>query len=97
MPENDVFSFHVLVGDVEVQEYQHRGQTYIVADLNTAVSYKKEITEVYDGQTYTQKWPVTPYTIKITPKPCTRKEIKVDIFVDGERADTTYVSPRKQR
>ncbi|XP_077982844.1 uncharacterized protein LOC144437711 [Glandiceps talaboti] len=82
MPSNSEFSLNILVGDVQVPEYQKDGITYVESNLFTPVSYKVRTDEVVAGEIESQEWPVTPYQIKITANSMS-SERYFKVFVDG--------------
>lgn len=70
MPSNSEFGFSILVGDKELPEYTHPEDTSRVLVenvLSTAFTYwtKSSVYSSYSEEFEEQKWPVTPYKIKV--------------------------------
>ena len=70
MPSNGKFGFCILVGDKELPEYTHpEDNTRVLVEsiLWAPVTYWLEIKEFckFSGEVEAQKWPVTPYEIKV--------------------------------
>ena len=70
MPSNGKFGFSILVGNKELPEYTHpEDSTRVLVEsiLWAPVTYQLEIKEFckFSGEIEAQKWPVTPYEIKV--------------------------------
>ena len=70
MPSNGKFGFSILVGNKELPEYNHpEDSTRVLVEsiLWAPVTYWLEIKEFckFSGEIEAQKWPVTPYEIKV--------------------------------
>lgn len=70
MPSNGKFGFSILVGDKELPEYNHpadSSRVLVESILWAPVTYWLEIKEFckFSGEIEAQKWPVTPYEIKV--------------------------------
>lgn len=82
MPTDGCFGFSVLVAGLPVPEYTKDGEIYVESNLWTPASYQMSIKEFAYGEMEEQKWPVTPYTIKVYTKPCCPLSW-FDVYVDG--------------
>ena len=70
MPSNGKFGFSILVGNKELPEYTHpedSSRVLVESILWAPVTYWLEIKEFckFSGEIEAQKWPVTPYEIKV--------------------------------
>ena len=70
MPSNGKFGFSILVGNKELPEYNHpedSARVLVESILWAPVTYWLEIKEFckFSGEIEAQKWPVTPYEIKV--------------------------------
>ena len=70
MPSNGKFGFSILVADKELPEYTHpEDNTRVLVEsiLWAPVTYQLEIKEFCKSteEEEVQKWPVTPYEIKV--------------------------------
>lgn len=94
MPSNADFTLNVLVGGVPLPDYVGAdGRSYVESPLTTPVSYKVETTEItIHGDAETQKWPVTPYQVRIQAHLCT-PHTYYHIYVDGVLAKKTSIRP----
>jgi len=94
MPATSDFTLNVLVGGVPLPEYVGAdGRHYVESPLTTPVSYKVETTEVTaHGDAETQKWPVTPYQVRIQAHLST-PHTYYHIYVDGVLAKNTSIRP----
>lgn len=94
MPSTTDFTLNVLVGGVPLPEYVGAdGRHYVESPLTTPVSYKVETTEVTShGDSETQKWPVTPYQVRIQAHLST-PHTYYHIYVDGVLAKKTSIRP----
>lgn len=82
MPTDGCFGFSVLVAGLPVPEYTKDGETYVESNLWTPASYQMSIREFAYGEMEEQKWPVTPYTIRVYTEPhCPLSWF--DVYVDG--------------
>ena len=82
MPTDGCFGFSVLVAGLPVPEYTKDGETYVESNLWTPASYQMSIREFAYGEVEEQKWPVTPYTIRVCTEPhCPLSWF--DVYVDG--------------
>ena len=79
----DDFSVEVIVGGKALTEYAPTPNRCTVAySLFDATSYPVEFEEADPfGETYTQKWPVTPYAVEL--KNTSPEKVLAAIFVDG--------------
>jgi len=94
MPSTTDFTLNVLVGGVPLPEYVGAdGRHYVESPLTTPVSYKVETTEfTAHGDAETQKWPVTPYQVRIQAHLAT-PHTYYHIYVDGVLAKKTSIRP----
>ena len=70
MPSNGKFGFSILVGNQELPEYHHpedNARVLVESILWAPVTYWLEIKEFckFSGEIEAQKWPVTPYEIRV--------------------------------
>ena len=83
MPENEVFSFSILLGGQPVKEYNKDGETYVMTDLMHPTSYQEEIIEFVGDREERQKIPVTPYQVAITLTSSKTDHAWAKLYVDG--------------
>ena len=84
MPTNSNFSFSVQIGNHDVPEYEKDGELYVESNLFTPFSYEQEVRELVCGEVEVQKWPVTPYTVKVTLHPG-QDASAMHLSIDGVR------------
>lgn len=70
MPSNGKFGFSILVGNKELPEYHHpedNARVLVESILWAPVTYWLEVKEFckFSGEIEAQKWPVTPYEIRV--------------------------------
>ena len=94
----EVVSIDVLVGGVPLEEkLLPDGRRMVGSPFDAATTYQQpeEETNRY-GETYTQSWPVTPYSIRVAylgwVNPA--ESVQVKLFVDGTLAGTEYLGGR---
>ncbi len=84
MPSDNFFGFSLLIAGRPVPEYVHNGHAYVESNLCTPFSYHQETEEEVNGETETQKCPVTPYQLFIHLAPHCEDSV-LFIYVDGVR------------
>jgi len=82
MPTDNNFGFSLLIAGRPVPEYVQDGNAYVESNLYTPFSYSQEIEELVNGETETQKYPVTPYQLFIHLAPHCEDSV-LFIYVDG--------------
>ena len=91
---NQMFSVEVLVSGSPLEEKVSPDQrTMVATPFNAPTTYQQEEQETNKyGETYTQAWPVTPYSVRVSRAVVEHHRLfSVKLFVDGKHAGTEYL------